>query len=89
MFVDTRLRSRFNTNPCKEENIKTQESHHCNHLIVNVMSKPRQFVKTQFKQQRVVIITREETLTKFDKNMVSTLLLGFWASTLHGNGSQN
>ena len=88
MFVDTRLNSRFNTNPCKEENIKTQESHHCNHLIVNVMSKP-QLVKTKFKQHRVVIILREETLTKFDKNMVSTLLLGFWASTLHGNGSQN
>ena len=38
---------------------------------------------------RIAIYTREETLTTLDKNMVSTLLLGFWPCSLHGNGSQD
>ena len=37
----------------------------------------------------VVISARAETLTSFGKNMFSALLVGFWVSTLHGNGSQN
>ena len=85
MLVDT-MRSRPNTNPCKEDNIcLTQESHHFNNLIVNVMS----MTPVSENKIRIVIDTREETLTTLDKNMVSTLLLGFWACSLHGNGSQD